>query len=557
MLLSLTLVITTCGGGGGGGSGSDGTPTTSGICGNGTQVDPDSISILLQQYRDEIYPTLPVDKRKEVENFASGYPVEVSGNAEPVVLQSNGTPPQLKAVINRKDWAYAEKGINYTYIGIFAVGQEKMLDVGFWCFLEAALLHPEEPEHLSNVAFYLNERGKSTDARKLLLRALSFDNKNTIVLNNLAYASAALGDYACAVTHSLAAMGQQQGVSLIAERLRYYAKEGGYDLVAKMAEAILGDLQQMPTLEDVRPKNLSDNGRAVFNQLGEEEGKKSGAQLKLEEALRPQYMAMVKLDNEILYLLSDDYGYKCVMAGAPWSSERDECMACTVKPFNQAFELSMNHFVMYKEYYILLYQGYVQIDGEHAAIGMEIIDRASLPPQDQMFLRTYWSYISLSAMKSHIMQLNDVRQKKPTPVQYFPHYSWVMECLTKPPNGGLDTLYNDARTRASECLMIFCGNISLSLGFLTVDIGGREGTVEASFGQGLQYTVGWNLKKHLPIYGIGIGVNLDKIVNLGAVLKWGPSSRLNGVVDLGAAIPMVGPILPPRLPIAKWDRFGN
>ena len=156
-----------------------------------------------------------------------------------------------------------------------------MLDVGFWCFLEAALLHPEEPEHLSNVAFYLNERGKSTDARKLLLRALSFDNKNTIVLNNLAYASAALGDYACAVTHSLAAMGQQQGVLLIAERLRYYAKEGGYDLVAKMAEAILGDWQQMPTLEDVRPKNLSDNGRAVFNQLGEEEGKKSGAQLKL------------------------------------------------------------------------------------------------------------------------------------------------------------------------------------------------------------------------------------------------------------------------------------
>ena len=93
--------------------------------------------------------------------------------------------------------------------------------------------------------------------------------------------------------------------------------------------------------------------------------------------------------------------------------------------------------------------------------------------------------------------------------------------------------------------MIFCGNISLSLGFLTVDIGGREGKIEASFGQGLQYTVGWNLKEHLPIYGIGIGVNLDKIVNLGAVLKWGSSSGLNGVVDLGAAIPMVGPILPP------------
>ncbi len=252
-LLSLAVVITACGGGGGGGSGSDGsttgttpapqpTPTTPGSSGNGTQADSTSIPILLQQYRDEIYSTLPVDKRKDVENYASGYPVEVSGNAEPVVVQSNGTPPQLTTVINRRDWAYDEKGITYTYMGIFAVGQEKMLDLGFWCFLEAALLRPDEPEHLSNVAFHLNERGKSADARKLLLHALSFDNKNTVVLNNLAYASAALGDYGSAVTHSLVALCQDQGVSLILERLRYYAKAGGYDLIAEMAEAGLGGI---------------------------------------------------------------------------------------------------------------------------------------------------------------------------------------------------------------------------------------------------------------------------------------------------------------------------
>ncbi len=223
----------------------------------------------------------------------------------------------------------------------------------------------------------------------------------------------------------------------------------------------------------------------------------------------------------------------------------------------------MEYFSLNKRYFIYLNERTLQIVGECAAIGMGEIDRASLTPLDQLLLRTWWSHKILMNRNMYNVFLNVNKAQTPSRIELIPGYVSLMECLRseRQAENMYDTMYETSYIRVSDLFRSFSGDISLPLGIMTVDISGREGTIEATFGEGVQYTVGWNLKKHLPIVGIGYGINLGNIVNVGAVVKYSPSSGLSGVVDLGAAEPL--PILhsggwgSPRIPIAKVGRFTN
>jgi hypothetical protein len=507
---------------------------------------------------------LPVDERDDVEAQAAGHPVESSEMVEPVVVQSDGTPPHLTVIVNRRDWVYAVRGITFTHVGMFALGQAAMLDLGFWCFLEAALLRPDEPEHLSNVAFHLNERGESADARTLLLRALSLDEKNTVVLDNLAYASAVLGDHESAIKYSLVALGQDQGVSFLLERLRYYGEAGGYDLVARMAAAGLeGRWSELPGPEvaGIFPVGLSEEGKAFVARSWDD-----GTHYRLGFAYAAASDEFHAMELEVAELRRLAYSYW--PGGSNWSDCRasgtisGQSCSCLGRQVSMAYSYGLQAEGAYRRYAIYVDERALQLIGQLAAVGMDEIDGASVTPDDRRLLRTWWAREVLlhRAERQGILESIDLRAIPR--FELTPGYVSLVECLRAESQAEdtYDAEYERSYLGFTDLFRSFSGNLSLPLGVVTVDVNGREGTVEATFGQGVQYTVGWNLKRRLPIAGIGWGVNLDNLVSAGAVVKVGPGG-LTGDVDMGAAEPLPichsGGCTSPRISIAKVLRFMN
>lgn len=203
------------------------------------EADAD-VAGILSRWRDQIAPQVPAAERKKVEDFVAKYPVEAPPGAEPIDFQvKQGKEWQVTPVVNRKDWAYAIQGASYTLGGIVGQGQKAMLDVGFWCFLEAALLRPDEVEHLSNVAFHLNLRMAYDDAATVLLHAREMDDSHVAVRNNLAYSYAGRGDFNAALAEQEQAIMLRPDQLIYQERLARYLAAAGQPLAAT---SIIGSL---------------------------------------------------------------------------------------------------------------------------------------------------------------------------------------------------------------------------------------------------------------------------------------------------------------------------
>lgn len=89
-------------------------------------------------------------------------------------------------------------------------------------------------------------------------------------------------------------------------------------------------------------------------------------------------------------------------------------------------------------------------------------------------------------------------------------------------------------------LLPFGGKITVwfVVGQLTIDI--KKGYVELQGGQFVQGKVGWNWKTNDPLIGIGIGVNLDGVIETGAFVTLDGRSGLGGSIEFSpAGWPMV------------------
>ncbi len=190
----------------------------------------DELLAILQHHRSLVLPRVSAAVRADVEAFAAQFPLESPAGLLPIEptggFDESGT---MGFEIRRRDWAYALHGGVFTLAA--AGGGQGWLDAGFWCYLEATLLNPDEPDHLANVGFHLNARHECRDAARVLAYARAIDASHQAVLNNLGYAHAACAEFARAIEATIAANGAGAVEDGRLERLaEYYEAIGDSEL---------------------------------------------------------------------------------------------------------------------------------------------------------------------------------------------------------------------------------------------------------------------------------------------------------------------------------------
>ncbi|NLE59862.1 MAG: hypothetical protein GX616_16035 [Planctomycetes bacterium] len=535
IMLSLSLLGQGCPGPGN----DEGKPSTPDNNGAATVPSRSEVITILQEYRDALYPGLPATERQSVEAFVAGYPLEAPSGTQPIEVHSNNAAsPTLTAVINRRDWAYAVKGVDYSFVGVFGQGQQDMFDVAFWCFLEASLLQPDETEHLANVAFHLNAREKHLDAKTLLLYARSVRPGSIPVLHNLAYAYACLGDYHAAITEQLDAVNRCPGVRFLLDRLAAY-----YELAGMSAEAAFIrnlrdgiDPGEWPVPEF--PMGLSPAGLGVVAELMQLQG------AMMSEMVTVQPPPVDDLDLLLQYADVNSTETSCTVSVRDQSLDRpllereqEICRTCNMPAAVNRYQLDMTAAGRAVTWARSYQRDASPIITRYLGLGMEHIYAASgLSATERVRLLDFWhaqvvthENNLLHGTQAALTELRRIATEGPTQVM-------GSSCMP-----GVDIeIYHDP-----ECDGIpFCGKFSVWFGVGSVQIDLPSGQIELTFGQGTQIKVGYNLKTKAPLVGLGYGFDLDGLAEVGAFATFDGEKGFSGVLDFGPhgpfALPGVG-----------------
>jgi tetratricopeptide (TPR) repeat protein len=186
------------------------------------------VRILLQRWRNRITPMLEQKERERVETYANGFPIDQASDAMPITFDysEDKKDMNIRPIINRRDWAYAYEGFLHTFKGGVYEGSGRMVDIGFWCFLQASLLKME-PDHLSNVGFHLNNQGAFDDAVSVLCYARSLNVNHSGIHNNLAYTQATIGNFHGALAEQSSAVALDPYMSRYRDKMKMYGKLAG------------------------------------------------------------------------------------------------------------------------------------------------------------------------------------------------------------------------------------------------------------------------------------------------------------------------------------------
>jgi hypothetical protein len=174
---------------------------------------------------------LPQKECERVETYTYRFPIDQPPNAMPLTFDysEDERDMNIRPIINRRDWAYALEGFRNTFMGGVYEGSASMVDLGFWCFLQAALLKME-PDHLANVGFHLNNRGAFDDAASVLCYARSLHVDHPGIHNNLAHTLASLGNFHEALAEQSNAIALSPTMSRYRDKMRTYGNLAGLSL---------------------------------------------------------------------------------------------------------------------------------------------------------------------------------------------------------------------------------------------------------------------------------------------------------------------------------------
>ncbi|MCA9244210.1 MAG: hypothetical protein KDA32_09660 [Phycisphaerales bacterium] len=186
----------------------------------------------LTALRDEARNKVRGDFRAQVEDYVAGYPV--AGNADQALIYTlaatDSNAPGWQVEPTRRDWAFSVCAWMFTLAAQDAKDGPAAFETAYWCALEAALLHPEEIDHLVNLMFFLNERGALETARDVAGFALAQSPEHPAVLNNLSFCYAGMEDYGCAAGVLMDACMRNGGPDAAArERLSELFTLGGFE----------------------------------------------------------------------------------------------------------------------------------------------------------------------------------------------------------------------------------------------------------------------------------------------------------------------------------------
>lgn len=519
----------------------------------------DDARSVLERWRSQLLPTLPAAERQRIEQEVAAYPATAPAGTAP--LQMVGTDvaggKEVQAAVGQRDWAYAGLGIEYALRGGFEASSAGLVDVSLWCFIEAALLNLTESEHLSNVAFHLNDRGQYADARTLLEYARTLAPTNIAVRNNLAFARAAQGDPAAAVEHQVAAVARAPGARFLWERLARYQELAGWAGQAALSRAIAQRLATLPALpEPTVPTSLA--GLNVLIELNN---------------LMPGYMAdFAALGGAPAVPMTLEYDPAHWVPIGEIRLERDECiqrvrrdhafehaavqdvLACeqclrpaALKELNLARQFANRTIAQTRTWE----NQSLVIVNDYLDRGLDIVGgHTELSAADRAALTSYWHEMMSQQVAAIEAAAIDVPRQAHDLVR---HYDMQLSNLDCGRGSVPSWIWNPSE------LLPFGGKITLwfGVGQLSLDI--PKGQVELQFGQGVQGKVGWNWKTSTPSLGIGYGVNLDKVVETGAFLTFNPDSGLTGTLEFSpAGYPLLmGGADPPQIELFRRGALMN
>ncbi len=569
---------------------------------------PEEIAALLNALRNEIVKTIPSATLQAVEAYVSAYPPQAVDQSAPIAVKaSEGEVPELTVVVGRRDWAYASAGVEYTFLGIFGEGQASLLDTALWCFLEAALLRPDESEHLINIAFHLNERGQYVQAQRVLEFAQLLDPTSPGLNNNLAYALSKQGKALQAISKARTALNGGQNVSFFKERLGYYLQSADLDGAADLTlQPDSADTTNWREMVDV--SLLSELGKSVYYSLLKVDQQFWEDVLGIPNPLDPDLNA--KVDALYDLKMSHQSGAilkACVEAATAGCQSLDNVCYTTgfckckingvLTSYHVATQIQALFWEDTRRRFIdlplsmlapALYQGLDLIDKaelrEKAVIlGLKLSDT------DRSLLLDFW--YAWYAGQYHYFESRFVG------FEPFSFSDYITKRIWEPGSGGpilnrqlttissgdvhsyLACVSGQAEEQAREhaerliqlalesdslfapliCQAGFCGpfRLQLSTPVIAFNINSRTGDFEVTVGSGVQFTAGWNLKKEEPILGIGYGVNLGNYIKASAGVKFKPSTGVVGTLNVGSrfSVPMPGGYYEPS--VTELGQFWN
>ncbi len=512
---------------------------------------------LLENYRDQVKPKLDPVVVSEVETYAAGFPLETPDGIEPVTITaSENESLDVTPTINRRDWAFAERGIGYTFTGGLQQGQQQQLDTGFWCFIEAALLKTDEAEHLANVGFHLNNRGKWKDAEKVLLYALSLDSTSATALNNLAFTHASQGNFTTAATFQLQATHLWPGEqSLVKQLANYYNLAGAGDAANALNEA-LGTSSGTPSSSYELPDNLSPRALDMVETL-DELSSDMGQEL---NDLEIKYEKDEEVASTTYYssldILSQNYGF-CIFdmieqyPGNVPEFVYIQCINCDIPNIHATFHVQ---FEMYQTMAII-WSGF-----EEEATGLlqyslntaqENITQAKLSTSERYALELY-AHNRLFADNANQIWGRVADIKRSWQEDLLSYRKTIQDGCGEAPVGELSHVKE--RDIACEMFPFFCKKwaIWFGIGSFSWD---PNGLCELTLGQGVQAKLGYNFGTDSVSIGAGYGFNVAGI-SAGASVRFTTKKGLEGVVEIEPAVPILI-VSKQSMPSIKFGSFFN
>ena len=546
----------------------------------------DQVGLILIGEEERVLSTLDPQTVSATASEVATYPLPDEIDAPGFEWADGGGEDWPEPVVRSRDWALARVGLAYTLAGAMGEGKAALFDLGYWCFLEAALIAPDEPQHLVNVAFHLNERERFEAALVVLARALELDPDLPGALSNQAYAQAGNGDYDAAIRSLLNELADGIAPVYARERLARYFDLAGFPEAAQSYRDMLAQGYYVPYEPPIDSGAGKELERALTDLLyGVWPGLNAALEEQFPYTVTPwapdwvmareerRYYESACRDgtcsrpggfNTGHYLLSDTYQYHCYQRQPeclpPQRSQEacvraycGECLLGAAARWVRYEWSSRSDFIATEMQRLQLarqWYGTLRPEG-HALLEAEA---AQIPREELRALHVYWDLLVEGAIGGYEGSVNsEVGVPRITLGDLIASRMDLRECASgaaqKAGRKADAAARHDAKLQAwlarqprGLCRFGICSNWSLPLGPIGIEIDPRTLKVETidltlglklgkAFSAGFRF--GWNLKKDKSVVGLGISVPVAGYSSAGIGIGWSPSSGLEGTVDTG------------------------
>lgn len=520
------------------------------------KVEKSTVEKVIQEYLGQTAAQVSSDETKELELAVTDYKLEPPSGLEPVLVPSpaSGGELEFKPVINTRDWAYAAKGIEYTFLGGLVDGQEDKLDMGLYSFLQAAALNPDEPEHLSNVAFHLNNKGDYDQSFIILSYALSINEDYVPARSNLAYAYAGQGDYTKAVLEQLRVVSLRPEKWYLQRLAEYYEGAGMPEAAKAINDALEGSQEPaMPSFPPVltlssKGENVLEEIERLEEELTEEEQRISDSKASPLEEILDGFLAEWANIVETTFTTcpwdvamggGDAYAIcvSCYVPGAQKTNSLVSSFYQDVMPAVHSFE--SDAFRALEKY---------------TRQAVSTVEGADLDESEkQKLLKAVHRRFTVEHTKRILGPRSTVKR---TWNQWQAEYrAGMAEGCGEAPVGDIKVMEEeDAMCRIFP---IACQKWSIwfVIGEMSYD---PAGTFDISFGQGLSLKYRYNFAKDITSLGVGLGVNLDHVIGAGGTLFFNPTEGVTTDLKVDFS-PPVGIVanLPTDIHLTQLAAFMN